>query len=102
MSRPQLIDNLLATLNNLRESGFTALPVCVPRPHQSFPETLSPFELPSVLVPPELDTVEDGVADTTERKGKRGEMPSIALRVFEDEVSHFVTVVHMCSTHSIG
>lgn len=84
-----MLDSLLAALNTLNESDFAATVDCIPQPylHEAIDITISKYDLPSVLVPPEIIEVEGITSETgSETQIKREEWPEYYFRVFTGEV----------------
>ncbi|KDQ07778.1 hypothetical protein BOTBODRAFT_70220 [Botryobasidium botryosum FD-172 SS1] len=83
----ELLDSLLAVLSELQAASFP-LVSCIPRSHEHFPQTTtSPFDLPAVLVPPEVVEIdgEEAAAADPEKSSIKTDMPSSYLRLFHDE-----------------
>lgn len=87
-----MLDSLLTALNTLNESDFSGTSDCVPQPylHGAFPETeISKYDLPSVLVPPEIIEVEGITSETgDEAQIKKEEWPEYYFRIFTNEVRY--------------
>jgi nuclear cap-binding protein subunit 1 len=88
----QLLDILLSTLNTLNQSDFTETANCIPQPyttHQDIdPSVLSPYQLPLVLVPPEVIEFDSMSAESGEESQiKRDEWPEFFIRLFPNDVS---------------
>jgi len=87
----QLLDTMLASLRALDSSDFAGTFTSFPQPYASYPDldaaTLPPFELPLVLVPPEIIEL-DGLSENSgeEAQVKKEEWPEYFLRLFDDDV----------------
>ena len=88
----QLLDILLSTLNTLNQSDFNETANCIPQPyttHQDIdPSVLSPYQLPLVLVPPEVIEFDSISAESgDESQIKKDEWPEFFIRLFPSDVS---------------
>ena len=84
-----MLDSLLAALKSLNETGFTGTVDCIPQPYlrEGIDIAISKYDLPSVLVPPEIIEVEGITSETgSETQIKKEEWPEYYFRVFTDEV----------------
>jgi hypothetical protein len=76
------------TLHTLNSSDFAQIPDCFLQPYNHFPlYTDASFELPSVLVPPdviELDTLSTDSGE--DALVKKEEWPEYYIRLFENDV----------------
>ena len=92
----QLLDTILASLRALNSSDFAETFTSFPQPYASYPDldaaTLPPFELPLVLVPPEIIEL-DGLSANSgeEAQVKKEEWPEYFLRLFDDDVCSSAT-----------
>jgi nuclear cap-binding protein subunit 1 len=89
----KLLDTLLRTLRVLNEGDFTETANSFPQPYATYPDldstTLSPFSLPSVLVPPEIIELDGLSADSEEEaQVKKEEWPEYFLRLFDNDVRY--------------
>jgi len=89
--------SLLSALRQLLASKFSEDVGIFPQPYADFPslnpETSPPFDLPSVLVPPEVIEIENlvpsgNVYEDGRTVSKRQEMPQYYLVLFDNEASH--------------
>ncbi|KAF9457993.1 MIF4G like-domain-containing protein [Collybia nuda] len=88
----ELLDSLLKTLRALNDEDFTETSNSFPQPYTSYPEidpaTSPPFDLPSVLVPPEIIELDGLAADSEEEaQVKKEEWPEYFLRLFDNDIS---------------
>lgn len=88
----KLLDTLLKTLRVLNDEDFVETPNSFPQPYASYPElgpaTSLPFDLPLVLVPPEIIELDGLAADSEEEaQVKKEEWPEYFLRLFDNDVS---------------
>lgn len=65
---------------------------CIPQPYKNFddidPSVLVPYELPVVLVPPEVIELDSLSADSGEEtQAKKQEWPEFFIRLFSNDVS---------------
>lgn len=84
-------------LGALKESNFEETANCIPQPYQSYPELDSsivvPYDLPLVLVPPEVIEMDSMSTDSGEDvQIKKEEWPEFFVRVFANDVSFFETI----------
>lgn len=82
------------TLTALKESDFEETANCIPQPYKSYPELDSsvvvPYDLPLVLVPPEVIELDSMSTDPGEDvQIKKEEWPEFFIRVFANDVSHY-------------
>ncbi|GLB33280.1 putative MIF4G like protein [Lyophyllum shimeji] len=88
----ELLDTVLYALKTLNDSDFSQTTDSFPQPYTNLPEldisTISHFDLPSVLVPPEVIELE-GLSTETEEEAqvKKEEWPEYYLRLFDNEIS---------------
>ncbi|KAL0575354.1 Nuclear cap-binding protein subunit 1 [Marasmius crinis-equi] len=89
-SADELLDSALAALKALDAADFDGP---YPRPYAEYPEldasTFTPFDLPSVLVTPEVIEI-DGATETEEESTiqvKKEEWPEYYIRLFGDDVT---------------
>ena len=79
-------------MKTLNSQDFANLSDIFPRPYLDGPESvLPPFDLPSVLVPPEvveMDTL--GESSSEEAQVKREEWPEYHLTLFDNDVISFI------------
>lgn len=88
---PQLLDTVLQALRTLDESDFaeTASSFCQPYASYEDPDltTFTPYNLPSVLVPPEVIELDGLSTDSGEdAQVKKEEWPEYFLRLFDNDV----------------
>lgn len=79
--------------------------MCIPQPYQKFddidPSILARYDLPVVLVPPEVIELDSLSADSGEEtQAKKQEWPEFFIRLFSNDVnlydvSHFVIAYHL-------
>jgi len=84
-----VLDSLLAALKALNEADFAGIVDCIPQPYlcEDINIAISKYDLPSVLVPPEIIEVEGITPETgSETQIKKEEWPEYFFRVFTDEV----------------
>lgn len=79
---------------SLKDSGFDKTENCVPQPYKNYPSLDSslvvPYDLPLVLVPPEVIEMESMSADSSEETQiKKEDWPEFFVRVFPNDVSSF-------------
>lgn len=93
--------NLLSALRQLLSKTFSEDIAVFPQPYLEFSSTVaeaSPFDLPSVLVPPEvieIDSMDIGgtIYEDNKATNKREELPQFHLALFDNEVNlHFSTM----------
>jgi nuclear cap-binding protein subunit 1 len=85
-----VLDSLLTALNTLNESDFAGTADCIPQPYLQGAADIeiSKYDLPSVLVPPEIIEVEGITSETgSEAQIKKEEWPEYYFRVFTNDVS---------------
>lgn len=85
----QLLDSALAALKVLNESDFAQTADNIPQPYADFPALPDePFDLPSILVPPEVIELDGLTTDTGEdAQVKKEEWPQYFVRLFDADVS---------------
>ncbi|KAF9004719.1 cap binding protein 80-PB [Cyathus striatus] len=88
----ELLDTLLSALESLNENDFVETDNCFPRPYRRFedsdPISVEPYQLPSVLVPPEVIELDSLSSDSGEEaQVKKEEWPEFFLRLFNLDVS---------------
>ncbi|KAJ3570164.1 hypothetical protein NP233_g4582 [Leucocoprinus birnbaumii] len=87
----EVLDSLLTALDTLNEGDFSGTADCIPQPYLrgTADETaISKYELPSVLVPPEIIEVEGITSEAgSEAQIKKEEWPEYYFRIFTSEVS---------------
>jgi nuclear cap-binding protein subunit 1 len=82
----------LAALKTLNSQDFTNLSDVFPQPYLDGPESvLPPFDLPSVLVPPEV--VEMDTLGESSSEVKREEWPEYHITLFDNDVISFPQLV---------
>ncbi|KXN84222.1 Nuclear cap-binding protein subunit 1 [Leucoagaricus sp. SymC.cos] len=90
-SAHEILDSLLTTLNALNEGDFSGTADCIPQPYLQTGDTVlevSKYDLPSVLVPPEIIEVEGLTSETgSEAQIKKEEWPEYYFRIFPSDVS---------------
>lgn len=100
--------NLLTALRHLLSKTFSEDIGIFPQPYADFSsavsETVSPFDLPSVLVPPEvieIDSIDLGGAmyEDAKTENKREEMPQYYLTLFDNEVSLHISLHYLPSQY---
>jgi nuclear cap-binding protein subunit 1 len=100
----QLLDTVLACLRSLDSSSFADTMTNFPQPYAQYPDLDTvPFELPSVLVPPEVIEM-DGLSDESgeDAQVKKEEWPEYILRLFDNDVSShslFLFFAHLKKGH---
>ena len=87
----QLLENGLAVLKALESSEFLDAWSSVPQPYLDYPDLdptiSSPFELPSILVPPEVIELDGLATDAGEdAQVKKEEWPEYFFCLFDDTV----------------
>lgn len=84
----QWLDCALAALQALDGSDFAQTAESVPQPYtESPPLTESLYDLPSVLVPPEIVEVDSLTTESGEdAQPKKEEWPQCYIRLFDDDV----------------
>ncbi|KAF5322475.1 hypothetical protein D9619_001169 [Psilocybe cf. subviscida] len=88
----ELLELLLTTIATLNESDFKETANCVPQPYLQYAEVdntvMKPYDLPSVLVPPEVIELDSMSAETGEETPvKKDEWPEYFVRLFPEDVS---------------
>lgn len=88
----ELLDILLTILQTLDRGDFEETANCLPRPYSEYPEidttVLPPYNLPLVLVPPEIIELDALSGDSGEEaQVKKEEWPEFFIRLFGSEVS---------------
>ncbi|KAF8663576.1 hypothetical protein AX16_000920 [Volvariella volvacea WC 439] len=88
----ELLDTLLTTLRALDEADFAPPIDGFPRPYIDYPpldpSRFEPFNLPQVLVPPEVIELDGLSTDSGEdAQVKKEEWPEYQLRLFDNEIS---------------
>ncbi|KAF5363779.1 hypothetical protein D9756_000886 [Leucocoprinus leucothites] len=87
----RVLDSLLTALNTLNEGDFSGITDCLPQPYLrdgAADLEIAKYDLPSVLVPPEIIEVEGITSETgSEAQIKKEEWPEYYFRVFTSEVS---------------
>ncbi|KAF8164887.1 MIF4G like-domain-containing protein [Crassisporium funariophilum] len=91
-STVELLDILLSSLVILNHSDFADTPTCIPQPYKTYPEidadVLTPYDLPLVLVPPEVIELDSLSADSGEEAPvKKEEWPEFFIRLFPSDIS---------------
>ncbi|KJA21655.1 hypothetical protein HYPSUDRAFT_165386 [Hypholoma sublateritium FD-334 SS-4] len=91
-SAVELLEILLSTLTTLNHSDFKETANCIPQPYttaiDSDATTSKPYDLPSVLVPPEVIELDSMSAESGEESQvKKEEWPEFFVRLFPDDVS---------------
>lgn len=87
----QLLESGLAVLKALDSSEFLDPWSSVPQPYLDYPDldptVSSPFELPSILVPPEVIELDGLATDAGEdAQVKKEDWPEYFFRLFDDTV----------------
>ena len=84
----QLLDSALAVLNALKANEFAQTVDSFAQPYSDFaPFASSPFELPSVLVPPEVIELDGLTTEAGEdAQVKKEEWPAYFVRLFDNDV----------------
>ncbi|KAH9938689.1 armadillo-type protein [Fomitopsis serialis] len=85
----ELLDSALAALSALREGNFAETANSFVQPYVDFPEfTPAPFELPSVLVAPEVIELDGLTTEAGEdAQVKKEEWPAYFVRLFDNDVT---------------
>lgn len=88
----QLLEILLSTLTTLNQSDFKETANCFPQPYTTIVDsdatTSKLYDLPSVLVPPEVIELDSMSAESGEESQvKKDEWPEFFVRLFPDDVS---------------
>ncbi|KAJ3496811.1 hypothetical protein NLJ89_g10434 [Agrocybe chaxingu] len=88
----ELLDILLSSLVLLNKSNFNDTADCVPQPYKAYPDLdptlVKPYDLPVVLVPPEVIELESIPADSGEEaQVKKEEWPEFYVRLFPSDIS---------------
>lgn len=91
----QLLDALLNTLLALKASDFEETANCITQPYKNYADldtsTVTPYDLPLVLVPPEvieMDSLPEESGDETQVK--KEDWPEFFVKLFPDDVCHSV------------
>jgi nuclear cap-binding protein subunit 1 len=94
MINKQILDCAVAALKTLDLSDFVHVSDIFPQPYASMStSTIVPFDLPSVLVPPEVIELEAMSTESSEDAPiKKEEWPEYMLRLFDNDV--LVPTVH--------
>lgn len=89
LSSLKLLDAALAALKILDASDFAETTESWPQPYTTYPGFETPsFDLPSILVPPEVIELDGLATDSGEDAHiQKEEWPQFRLRLFEDAVS---------------
>ncbi|KAK2462294.1 hypothetical protein APHAL10511_005600 [Amanita phalloides] len=87
----ELLDTVLSALRTLDDCDFSETANIIPQPYSDYPEldaSFSPFNVPSVLVPPEVIEI-DGIAGNSEEDIKvlREEWPEFYFRLFDNDIT---------------
>ena len=90
----QILDCAVAALKTLDHSNFVDVSGIFPQPYASMStSTIAPFDLPSVLVPPEVIELEAMSTESSDDAPiKKEEWPEYMLRLFDNDV--FVPTVY--------
>ncbi|KAF8211620.1 MIF4G like-domain-containing protein [Mycena galopus ATCC 62051] len=88
----ELLDTVLETLRTLDESDFAETASSFSQPYTSYDDpdlsTFTPYDLPSVLVPPEVIELDGLSTDSGEDAAvKKEEWPEYFLRLFDNEIT---------------
>ncbi|KAM6495489.1 MIF4G like domain containing protein [Amanita muscaria] len=87
----ELLDTILRALRTLNESDFSEIASIIPQPYASYPEpdsSFSPFNLPAVLVPPEVIEIDGLSVDSeTDIQVRKEEWPEFYVRLFDNEIT---------------
>ncbi|KAF8966447.1 MIF4G like-domain-containing protein [Flammula alnicola] len=91
-SAVELLEILLTTLTALNQSDFKDTATCMPQPYTLYPDidtvVLKHYDLPLVLVPPEVIELDSMSADSSEESQvKKDEWPEFFMRLFQNDVS---------------
>lgn len=86
-----MLDSLLNALNTLNAADFAGTADCIPQPYLNEGTTtfeIPKYDLPSVLVPPEIIEVEGITSEAGSDEGriKKEEWPEYYFRVFPNDV----------------
>ncbi|KAI0733404.1 MIF4G like-domain-containing protein [Fomitopsis betulina] len=89
----ELLDSALAALNALKASDFAQTVDSFAQPYADFsPSPAPPFEIPSVLVPPEVIELDGLTTETGEdAQVKKEEWPAYFVRLFDNDVTPDLT-----------
>ncbi|KAF8629608.1 hypothetical protein AX15_003350 [Amanita polypyramis BW_CC] len=87
----ELLDMILNALRALNDGDFSETASIIPQPYSVYPEpdaSFLPFNLPTVLVPPELIEI-DGLSGNSEEdiQVRKEEWPEFYLRLFDNDVT---------------
>ncbi|KAM6499483.1 hypothetical protein JOM56_004991 [Amanita muscaria] len=81
----ELLDTILRALRTLNESDFSEIASIIPQPNASYPEpdsSFSPFNLPAVLVPPEVIEIDGlSVHSETDIQVRKEQWPEFYVRL---------------------
>ncbi|KAF8632011.1 hypothetical protein AX17_004954 [Amanita inopinata Kibby_2008] len=87
----ELLDTLLNALKVLNDGDFSGTATIIPQPYSDYPEpdsSFSPFNLPTVLVPPEVIEIDDLSGNAGEDiQVKKEEWPEYFLHLFDNDIS---------------
>ncbi|KII96021.1 hypothetical protein PLICRDRAFT_97224 [Plicaturopsis crispa FD-325 SS-3] len=88
----ELLDTVLSSLRALDSAEFAPTIVNVPQPYAEYadldPTTSPPFDLPSILVPPEVIELDGLSTDSGEdAQVKKEEWPEYFLRLFDNDIT---------------
>ncbi|KAF8803946.1 hypothetical protein BYT27DRAFT_6725890 [Phlegmacium glaucopus] len=88
----ELLDNLLTSLIILNQKDFDDVSTCIPQPYKKYddidPSILARYDLPVVLVPPEVIELDSLSADSGEEsQAKKQEWPEFFIRLFSNDIS---------------
>ena len=97
----QLLDALLNALLALKASDFEETANCITQPYKNYADldafTVTPYDLPLVLVPPEVIEMDSlSVESGDETQIKKEDWPEFFVRLFPDEVCHSVHLSLHC------
>ena len=99
----QMLDTALVALRSLDSSDFKESSTAFPQPYSLYaaPADSSPFDLPSVLVPPEIIELDGLSTDAGEdAQVKKEEWPEFFLRLFDTGVRDPLSVYHLFCLYS--
>ncbi|PPQ68653.1 hypothetical protein CVT24_005384 [Panaeolus cyanescens] len=91
-STSELLETLLNVLNHLNQSDFNDVTTCFPQPYKNSSDldnsSFIPYDLPLVLVPPEVIELDPLSSDSGEDVSiKKEEWPEFFVRLFPNDVS---------------
>lgn len=92
-----MLDTALIALRSLDSSDFAESSNAFPQPYSSYaaPADSPPFDLPSVLVPPEIIELDGLSTDAGEdAQVKKEEWPEFFLRLFDTEARTSLRPIH--------